>query len=108
MVNHSDRRLISPFMVIWTFIAFVSVLDGYLVYRHRHDMLHFELNPIGRALIHWNDGQIWYLLAAKLLGTVAACAALLVIHRVNVRLGLAAAIGVAGMQLALLIFLIAT
>ena len=108
MVNPSERRLISFFAAIWVFIVFVSVIDGYLVYRHRQQMLHVELNPIGRALIQWNNGQIWYLLIIKLVGTVAACAALLVIHRVNVRFGLAIAIGVAGIQLSLLIFLIAT
>jgi tryptophan-rich sensory protein len=108
MVNPSERRLISFFAAIWVFIIFVSVVDGYLVYRHRQQMLHVELNPIGRALIQWNGGQIWYLLLAKLVGTVAACAALLVIHRVNVRFGLAIAIGVAVMQLSLLIFLLAT
>src|SRR6476660_6535206 len=81
MVNPSERRLISFFAAIWLFIVFVSVVDGYLVYRHRQQMLQVELNPIGRALIQWNGGQIWYLLLAKLVGTVAACAALLVIHR---------------------------
>jgi len=108
MGNRSERRLIALFMATWVFIVFVSVLDGYLVYRHRQQMLHVELNPIGRALLQWNGGQIWYLLIAKLIGTVAACAILLVIQRVNMRFGLAIVIGVAALQLSLLIFLIAT
>jgi hypothetical protein len=60
---------------------------------------------VGRALIMWNGGRVWYLLAAKFIGTVIACAALLLIRRGSERLGLIVAATLAALQLCLLLFL---
>jgi hypothetical protein len=100
--NHQRTRL---FAAIWLFVVFVSVVDAYLVLRHRHFMAAFELNPFGRALITLNGGRVWYLLAAKFTGTIMACAVMLVIHHFDERLGLVIAFAVAIAQLGLLIFL---
>src|SRR5256885_10422039 len=102
----TNRRLTICFYALWLFVIFVSAVDGYLALRHRHDMLSYELNPWGRMLIRWNDGQVWYLLAAKFAGTVVACAAMLVISRANFRLGLVIASALAVAQLGLLLVLL--
>ena len=95
------------FSLLWLFIIAVSAFDGYLVYRHREQMLMFgSENPIGRALLTMNDGNVAYLLAAKFAGTVVACAAILLIDRSSRRLGLTVAIVIAGLQLWLLCFLL--
>jgi hypothetical protein len=93
------------FQALWLFIIFVSVIDGFLVYEHRMFITTNELNPMGRALLFLNEGDIWYLLSAKFLGTVAACSLLLLIHRYYRQAAIIVASAVAAFQLALLLFL---
>lgn len=106
MATNPGRRLATVFFGLWLFVIFVSVVDGYLAYRNRHQMLIFERNPWGRALIEWNGGRVWYLLAAKLAGTVVASAVLLVIYRASPRLGVVVVSVLACLQLGLLLYLI--
>jgi hypothetical protein len=93
------------FLALWLFIIFVSVIDGFLVYEHRAFITDNELNPMGQTLLFLNQGNIWYLLAAKFIGTVASCGLLLLIHRYYRRAAIAVATAVATFQLALLLFL---
>src|SRR5438067_4828323 len=86
------------FYSLWLFIILVSVLDGFLALQNRHLLHAFELNPLGRTLIAVNGGQVWYLLAAKFVGTVLACAALLLIRQHRPRLGLHLAVALAVLQ----------
>ena len=95
----------TTFAVLWLFIAFVSVWDSYLTLTFRHQMQSAELNPVGRALIELNGGDVHYLLAAKLLGTTAALAWLMLLYECRRRRGMVIAAGVACFQLALLLFL---
>ena len=64
-----------------------------------------ELNPIGRALIELNGGDVQYLLATKLLGTTAALAWLVLLYECRRPRGLMIAAAVASFQMALLLFL---
>jgi hypothetical protein len=105
-MRHHFRSRAGLFAALWLFIAFVSVVDGVLVLRFRHLIETMELNPFGRALIAANGGRVWALLIVKFLGTIAACAALLVIQRKHHALGFAVACGVASLQLCLLLFLL--
>jgi hypothetical protein len=91
------------FLGLWLVIILVSAIDGYLVLRYRSQL--DELNPQGRWLIALNGGQVWYLLAAKLLGTVLCAAILLLIRQYHPRLGIIAAAVVTGLQVLLLAFL---
>ena len=91
------------FQMLWGFIALVSVIDGYLVLEYREDLR--ELNPYGRILITLNDGDVWYLLGVKFVGTVIAATLLEIIYDNHARLGTISAIAVAGLQLCLLLFL---
>ena len=93
------------FAVLWLFIAFVSVWDSYLTLSLRYQMRLAELNPVGRALIELNRGDVQYLLAAKLLGTTAALAWLVLLFERRRQRGLVIATGVACFQMALLLFL---
>lgn len=93
------------FMTLWLFIIFVSVVDGFLVYEHRSFINTNELNPMGRALLLLNRGNVWYLLIVKFIGTVASCGLLLLIQRYYQRAGIAVALAVATFQLGLLLFL---
>jgi len=93
------------FGMLWLFIAFVSVWDGYLTVACRHQLRLLELNPIGRALIELNGGGVLYLLVAKLLGTAIATAWMVLLYDRNPRRGLIIAAAVASFQLWLLMFL---
>ena len=93
------------FLLMWLFIIGVSVHDGLLVLSHRIVMSESELNPIGRWLLHSNGGDIWLLLAAKALGTLAASSILLWLYWLCPRLGWTVCAGVCLLQLTLLIFL---
>jgi len=95
----------ASFAALWLFIAFVSVWDSYLTLAFRYQMRLAELNPIGRALIELNGGDVHYLLATKLLGTTAALAWLMLLYECRRQRGLAIATAVASFQLALLLFL---
>jgi hypothetical protein len=99
-------RQLAPFALLWLFVIFVSVLDGYLAIRFRHELHKTELNPFGRWLIHLNGGQVWLLLAAKFIGTVTAATAILLLFAHHPRLGLTIASIVAAFQLWLLWFLL--
>lgn len=93
------------FLGLWLFIIVVSVIDGLLVWQHRHQMVSTELNPFGRLLLHANGGRVWYLLGVKFAGTVVACGMLLLIRQRSTRIGLIVAVAVAALQLCLLLFL---
>jgi hypothetical protein len=106
MSDVSRPRLGNLFIGLWLFVIFVSVFDGYLVVRYRHEIHQTELNPFGRMLIHLNGGQVWLLLAAKFIGTVAAATAVLLLYGRWPRVGITVAGIVAGLQLCLLMFLL--
>jgi hypothetical protein len=94
------------FIALWLFAIFVSVFDGYLAVRFRHELHQTELNPLGRLLIQLNGGQVWLLLAAKFAGTVAASTLVLLIYGRRPRVGMTIAGIIAGLQLGLLLFLL--
>lgn len=93
------------FALSWSFVIFVSVLDGYLLMHTREVIGDTERNPVGLALLAINGGQVWLFLSLKLIGTILASMWLLVIHRKNPRRRLMIAISLACFQLGLLIFL---
>jgi hypothetical protein len=88
------------------FVIFVSVLDGYLAIRFRHELHQTERNPLGRWLIHANDGQVWLLLAVKFAGTVTVAATVLVLYSRRPRVGFVIAALIAAFQLWLLWYLL--
>lgn len=105
MIQASARWSTWLFVATWLFIIFVSAVDGYLALRHRFLLRNVELNPVGRWLIATNGGDVWHLLIAKFLGTVIACAVVLLLYNAWPRIGLLVAAGLAILQLALLLFL---
>ena len=106
MSRRVSHRLWILFLVLWLFVIFVSVFDGYLVLLHRHQLPENELNPLGLLLIQINNKQVWLLLAAKFVGTVAAATVALLVFGCWPRGGLAVASALAGLQLCLLLFLL--
>jgi len=104
VVSIQRKRWPAVFVTLWLFIILVSVIDGYLVLQFRNHIT--ELNPQGRALIALNSGKVWYLLGAKYLGTVVACAVLLLVHHRRPRMGITVAAVLAALQLGLLLFLV--
>jgi hypothetical protein len=106
MFSQSAQRLAAIFFALWLFVMFVSVLDGYLVFRFRHLIHWTELNPLGRWLISANGGQVWSLLGLKYAGTTLACSLLLLVYWKNARLGTLIAAALAVLQLSLLLFLL--
>ena len=105
MRTQTGRKFPVLFLGLWLFIIFVSVVDGYLALRHRRDIAELELNPLGRVLLQ-RCGGVSCLLAAKFTGTVIACALLLLLRRVNARLSWIVVSLLAGVQFALLLFLL--
>ncbi len=99
------KNLDKLFAIAWFFVMFVSVIDGYLLLQNREVIRAMERNPMGLALLELAGGEVWLFLALKLIGTVLACTWLLVIYRVNSKIGMAIALVLAGFQFGLLLFL---
>jgi hypothetical protein len=93
------------FALLWVSIVGISVHDGLLVLAHRGIIADAELNPVGSLLLRWNGGDIWYLLAAKAVGTVSAAAVLLVLYWKRPRIGWIVCAATAAFQALLLLFL---
>jgi hypothetical protein len=93
------------FVVMWLFIVFVSVHDGYLVVANRAVMQVAEQNPAGRWLIQRNAGDVWLLLAVKAAGTLAVASILLVLHWLRPAVAQFACAVVASFQAGLLAYL---
>ena len=102
----SLQNLQRLFAFLWLFVIFVSVFDAYLVLEHRDLLPEFELNPLGRALIKLNGGQVWYLLVVKLTGTVAAGSLILITYHRSPRIGVTVTVPIACVQLWLLAYLL--
>jgi hypothetical protein len=105
METRPGRIVARLFWTLWLFIILVSVFDGYLAIRHRRELLEFELNPIGRFLLS-QCGGVSCLVGAKFAGTVVACAALLLLQRTKPRWSIVVVSLLAGLQLALLLYLL--
>ena len=95
----------ATFYALWLFIILVSAWDGFLSLRYRYILPALELNPLAQILIAVNAGRVWYLLTSKFLGTVLACAILLVIYQSRPKLGLIVCTALALLQLGLILFL---
>jgi hypothetical protein len=93
------------FLLLWLFIATVSVHDGYRALLNRHVLEHMEQNPLGRLMLQLDSGDVTLLLAAKTAGTVGACALLLKLYWSNPRLGLRLCGVLALVQLLVLVYL---
>jgi len=93
------------FRLVWLFIIAVSMYDAYLVLQLR-DVIHTtERNPLGLALLELAGGDVWLFLLVKVAGTIVACTLLLILFKVDWKLGLAIASIMAVLQFALLLFL---
>jgi hypothetical protein len=108
MFTRPSARHFWFFLGLWLFVIFVSVFDGFLAVRYRHDLHATELNPLGRWLIKFNSGQVWLLVAVKFAGTIAAATAVLMIYGRWPRGGMAIVCAMAAFQLWLLWFLLFT
>jgi hypothetical protein len=108
MKKWAADRYFYLFAGLWLFVIFVSVLDGYLAVRYRHELHSTELNPLGRWLIRLNGNQVWLLVALKFAGTIVAATAVLLIHARWPRTGMTIMLALAVFQLWLLCFLLFT
>ncbi len=90
---------------MWLFIVFVSVWDSFLTIVYRSDMRRVELNPIGRALIELNNGEVTYLLIAKGAGTILVASILAALYDYDPRKAYAITAPITCFQLWLLLFL---
>jgi len=86
-------------------VAAVSVHDAMLVLLHRSTIDEFERNPVGQWLIGAQDGDVWFFLLTKLVGTAVVFTALIALYEHRSRLALLVAGGVAACQLILFCYL---
>ena len=103
--ERGHRGLTALFALCWLFVAFVSVHDGYLVALYPGTIVEFERNPINQRLLSFGGGNIWYMIAAKTVGTVLTCSLLLMLFWQKRWLGTCVAMCVAAFQLVLLLYL---
>jgi len=94
------------FAAAWLLIAGISVHDGFLALLYLPGFPEQELNPFARLLLDLNRGNVWLLLAVKSCGTIAVCCILLLLYWRHRRIGVAVALGVASLQLLLLLILL--
>jgi hypothetical protein len=104
--SRGRRGMKRLFVSLWLFIILVSVLDGYLVLTNRQSIAEDERNPVGRALIAWNQGDVWLLLGVKACGTIVAATVVRILYWRSRRRGLLVAAGLSLFQLGLLIYLL--
>lgn len=93
------------FYAQWLFVIFVSVFDSLLTIQLQDQMMDSELNPMGRALLYLDSGDVGYLIAVKGVGTILAASIVLVLYWRRPQWGLAVIAGLAAFQLGLLLFL---
>ncbi|MGE3315514.1 MAG: hypothetical protein AB7O26_10395 [Planctomycetaceae bacterium] len=93
------------FAVALTYVALVSLYDGYLVIRTGDLIEEFEKNPVGLFLIQINGGDPTLFLAAKALGTLAVLAILTSLYHSVRRYACAATFALTVFQSGLLLFL---
>jgi hypothetical protein len=93
------------FYAQWLFVIFVSVFDSLLTIELEEQMMVSELNPVGRALLYLDSGDVGYLIAVKGLGTILAASIVLVLFWRRPKWGLTVVSGLALFQLGLLLFL---
>jgi hypothetical protein len=92
--------------MMWLFVIYVSVHDGYLVLANRPMMTGAEQNPLGRWLILTSGGDIWLLLTLKAIGTICVASFLLLLHSFSPRLAFPVCAAIAAFQLGLLLYLL--
>jgi hypothetical protein len=93
------------FYAQWLFVIFVSVFDSLLTIQLEDQMIHSELNPLGRILLYLDSGEVGYLIGVKAVGTILAASIVLVLYWRRPTWGLAVIAGLAIFQLGLLLFL---
>jgi hypothetical protein len=93
------------FYALWLFVIFVSVFDSLLTIQLEEQMMISELNPVGRALLYLDSGEVGCLIAVKGLGTILAASIALVLFWRRPKWGLTVVTGLAAFQLGLLLFL---
>jgi hypothetical protein len=98
----------AAFYGLWLFVLFVSVFDSLLTIRLEDEMMRSELNPMGRALLYLDSGEVGYLIAAKGVGTILAASIVLTIFWRRPSLGVMVVTGLACFQLWLLLVLTLT
>jgi hypothetical protein len=103
--EESGRAAYRWFMACWIFIGLVSVHDAYLAVLYEPELAQLERNPVGRWLLELAGGGAWMLVAAKALGTLIACSALLWLYGHDKRRAMVVVAVLAALQLALLIYL---
>ena len=86
-------------------IAVISFYDALLVFVFREVIMDFERNPVGRALIEMQQGEVTVFLAAKALGTAVVISVLLFLYARFEKYSYAVASSVAAFQAGLLGYL---
>ena len=86
-------------------ILLVSTLDTYFVYLFKHVIVEFERNPICLALIGRDPQDLSWFIGGKLLGNLGVVTVLVLLFRFGYRNSNLVAVGVAGFQVILTIYL---
>jgi hypothetical protein len=94
------------FTALWLLIVSISAYDGCWVLANRNILSSVEENPLGRLLLHWNQGDVWLLLMLKCAGTIVAATAMLVLYWSRPRIAWVACAATACFQLCLLLYLV--
>lgn len=86
-------------------IAIVSAIDLYFIGKTRTIIEESEENPLGKYLIHLDNGDISIFIAVKFLGTLLALYILFKLHRLQFKYTLFITSVIAIAQILLLIYL---
>ena len=86
-------------------VAAVSVHDAMLLLLTDQVIAEVELNPMGRWLIKWDEGEVLLFVILKLIGTTTACALVVALFQRRPEIAFAVAASLAGFQVVLLSYL---
>jgi hypothetical protein len=95
----------ASFAIGWLWLLFVSVSDGYWVWRCREAINEYDQNRIGRLRLAANAGEVALFWITKTVGTVLTSLCLLVVYLPKPQLGLSIVLMLATIQLCLPVFL---
>lgn len=99
----SREKMAFGFLLI--LVMAISVHDTVLIVVNHQIISDMEQNPIGVWLLSLNDGSVWPFVFLKLAGTSLVGAVLITIYRRHKEIGFGCTVGLAAIQVSLLLYL---
>ena len=95
----------TTYAILWFIIGFISAVDIYWAIVLQDVLIETELNPVGRFLIEFSNGDIALFMFCKIIGLVVVLGFLVILYNYRRRIAWISILGVSIFQLWLLWYL---